>query len=108
MAYYRDLTKISINDYKEILHSGDLLPSWQVLKEDIDKNMDIIKCQKIQNLEELKTALKDKAKVEIFSEQSGLSVDYLMVLRRVINGYHPKPNRIKDFPGTPKIGRAHV
>ena len=101
MAYYRDLTKISIDDYKKILHSGDLLPSWQVLKEDIDKNMDIIKQQKIQNLEELKTALKDKAKVEIFSEQSGLSIDYLMVLRRVINGYHPKPNRIKDFPGTP-------
>ena len=101
MAYYRDLTKISIDDYKEILRSSDLLPSWKVLGENIDESMDSIKEQGVQNVEELKNTLKDKAKVEAFSKQSGLAVDYLSVLRRVINGYHPKPNRIKDFPGTP-------
>ncbi len=98
MAYYIDLQTISIDQYKEILESANLIPSWMILKENIHENLDIIKAQGIRNLDELKQSLKDKSKVRKFSEQSGLPENYLNVLRRVINGYHPKPNRIKDFP----------
>jgi len=97
MGYYINLKLISIDEYKEILKTADLLPSWQVLKEDIDKNLDIIKKHNIQNLDELLVALKNKSKLQEFSKQSGLSENYLAVLRRVVNGYQPKPNRIKDF-----------
>lgn len=43
MRYYIDLERISIDQYKEILKSADLIPSWMILKENIDKNLDIIK-----------------------------------------------------------------
>lgn len=33
----------------------------------------------------------------MFSQQSGLPKEYLVILNRVIKGYLPKPNRIKDF-----------
>ncbi|MEP1097025.1 MAG: DUF4332 domain-containing protein [Cyclobacteriaceae bacterium] len=98
MSYYRDLKDISIEQYKQILRSADMIPSWMVLKENIDECMEAIKDCDIQNLDELKTAVKNKDKVQEFAQQSGLSIDYLSVLRRVVNGYHPKPNRIKDFP----------
>lgn len=99
MGYYIDLTQISIDQYKKVLKSADLLPSWMILKNNIDENLEAIKKQGIRNIEELKIALKTKQKVLEFAQRSGLSEQYLTILRRVINGYHPKPNKIKDFPG---------
>lgn len=98
MAYYIDLEKITIEKYKKILKNANLIPSWMILKENIEQNLDEIKKQNILNLAELKLALKNKSKVQEFAGQSGLSEDYLIVLRRVINGYHPKPNKFKDIP----------
>ena len=98
MGYYIDLESISIDQYKEILKSADLLPSWRILKTDIDKNFDVIQKQGISNLDELQKALKNSTKIQEFSRQSGVPESYLTVLRRVVNGYHPKPNRFRDFP----------
>ena len=97
MGYYIDLKSIGIEKYKEILKTTELIPSWKVLGEDIEKNLDTIKKQNIENLEELLTALKDKNKIQEFSKLCGLPVTYLEVLKRVVNGYRQKPNRIKDF-----------
>jgi len=98
MGYSIDLKKISIEKYIEILKSAELIPSWKVLEKDIDENFNIIKKSNIKNLDELLTALKEKDKILKFSKQSGLSENYLAVLKRAINGYRRKPNRIKDFP----------
>jgi hypothetical protein len=97
MGYYIDLKSISIDKYKEILKTVELIPSWKILGSDIDKNLDSIKKNNIKNLDELLITLKDKDKVQEFSKQSGLQEDYLAVLKRVVNGYRQKPNRIKDF-----------
>ncbi len=97
MGYYIDLKSISIDKYKAILKTVELIPSWKVLENDIDKNLDIIKENNIKNLDEVLTALKDKDKIQKFSKQSGLQENYLSVLKRVVNGYRQKPNRIKDF-----------
>ena len=99
MGYYIDLQSISIDNYKGILKTATMIPSWKILKKNIDKNLDLIKEQGIHNLDELQKALKNKGTVHEFSKQSGLREDYLTILRRAVNGYHPKPNRIKDFPG---------
>ena len=97
MGYYIDLKGISIDKYKEILKTAELIPSWKILESDIDKNLDIIKKSNIKNLDELLIALRDKDKVKEFSKQTGLQENYLAVLKRVVNGYRQKPNRIKDF-----------
>ena len=97
MAYYIDLKTITLDKYKEVLKTADLIPSWKILEEDIDKNLDVIKKYNIENLDELLIAFKDKDKIQEFSIQSGLTEDYLTVLKRVVSGYRQKPNRIKDF-----------
>lgn len=97
MGYYVDLKSITIDEYKNVLKSTELIPSWKVLEENIDKNLDVIKKHNIKNLHELIIILKDKKDIELFSKKSGLSEKYLEVLKRVINGYKQKPNRIKDF-----------
>ena len=102
MGYFIDLKSISIDTYKEILKTTELIPSWKVLGEDIEKNLDSIKKQDIENLNELLIALKDKRTIQEFSKQSGLPAKYLEVLKRVVNGYRQKPNKIKDFPCIPE------
>jgi hypothetical protein len=101
MGYYIDLAAISIEAYKSILKETDLLPSWKILGADIDKNMDAILRKDITNLAMLIGAIKTKSKVQEFAGRSGLSIEYLTVLSRVIRGYHPKPNRFQDFPNMP-------
>jgi hypothetical protein len=103
MGYYIDLKSISIDKYKEILKTTELIPSWKVLGENIDNNLNIIKNQHIKNLDELLAALKDKDKIQEFSKQSGLPANYLEVLKRVVNGYRQKPNKIKDFTCIPEV-----
>ncbi|MBC8754099.1 DUF4332 domain-containing protein [Kordia sp. YSTF-M3] len=97
MGYYIDLKSISIDAYKDILKTKTFIPSWKILENDIDKNLNILKAHQINNLDELLITLKDKSKIQEFSKQSGLPENYLAVLKRVVKGYRPKPNRIKDF-----------
>jgi len=101
MGYYINLKSISIDQYKEILKAADLLPSRMVLKENMDINFNSIKSQNIRNVDEMQQALMNKNKLQDFSKQTGLSEEYLKILIREINSYHPTPNNIKDFPGTP-------
>ena len=98
MGYYIDLKNISIDKYAEILKAADLLPSRMILKNNIDDTFNIIKNQKVQNVDELQKALKNKNKLQDFSKLSGIQEDYLKILIREVNSYHQKPNRIKDFP----------
>jgi hypothetical protein len=99
MGYYIDLKKISIDEFKEILRTADLLPSHMILKTNIEEMFYLIKKQKIETVEELRIALRSNIKLQDFSKHSGISEDYLKILIRNVNGYRQKPNRIKDFPG---------
>ncbi len=98
MGYYIDLERISIDEYKTMLKNADLIPSWRVVQDHIDEHLDVVKQHNIQNVADLKKALKTTGHVLKFSQLSGLPEPYVAVLRRVTNGYHPKPNRIQDFP----------
>ena len=63
MGYYINLEKISIDNYKEILITANLLPSRIILKNNIEDNFKLIKKQKITNLQELFDTLKTKKKL---------------------------------------------
>lgn len=99
MGYYIDLEEISIDKYKEILKSADLLPGRMILKDNIDINFEIIKNQNVKNIDELLKILSNKKKLQDFSKQNNLNENYLTILNREIKSYRQKPNNIKDFPG---------
>ena len=101
MGYYIDLKKISIRR----LPGNSPINGSATQLEDTRKGYCLLNLEKmeplagIQNLEELLTALKTKKKLQEFSVSCEVPLDYLTVLRRVVNGYLPKPNRFRDFPG---------
>ncbi len=99
MGYYIDLEKTGIDEFKNKLLNTQLLPSREMLKTEIHENFEKIKKSGIQNLKELQNGLKNKKKVQLFAQKSGIEEKYLTLLRREINSLHPQPNRISDFPG---------
>lgn len=103
MGYSLDLAKISIEAYKEILKNKHLLPSRKVLNHDIDNNFDAIDSCRIKNLDELKSSLSTAKKLGMFSEKSGLSKDYLTILRREIGSIEPKTVLLTEFPEIEEI-----
>ena len=99
-AYYHiDSRKYTLQQLKMNLLSRELIPSRKVLKEDIERRFKILEKMGILNLQDLINALKNKKKMEIFSSSSGISVDYLTLLRREANSYFPNPVPLNKFPG---------
>jgi len=97
--YYIDLEKFSLEKFRHILETSELLPGRKVLKERISERFEILESVGIANLKELIGVLKTKKRLERFSQESGLPKDYLVILRREANSYMPKPVNLKDIPG---------
>jgi hypothetical protein len=97
--YHIDLEKFSLEKFRDILITGEVLPGRKILKEKISERFEILESMGIRNVKELIDALKTKAKVERLSQESGVPKDYLVILRREANSYIPKPVNLKDIPG---------
>lgn len=97
MGYYINLKSISLDRYKKKLTVGYLMPSRQLLKNDIDKVFKHIQQQGIQTVEELYKALKTKKKLELFADSSDISLEYLVVLVREIKSNIPNPIKLVEF-----------
>ncbi len=98
-GYYLDLNQFSITKLKDLLQQIRLLPSQQILLQDIDRQFAILREHGIENLAQLQSELKTKKRLTSFAAAVGLPVDYLTVLRREVNSYQPKPINLRNFPG---------
>ena len=90
-------TSMSLEAIKTRILGTDLVPSRAILKENIDGVFDALNKAGIDQLSELKAVLQTPAKLQALSQQCGVSVDYLNLLRREIESYESKPFKIKDI-----------
>lgn len=97
MGYYIDFNRITLEEFQKMLESTYLLPSQQIIAEDISERFQVLQAHGINNMQQLQQALKNKNAVNSFSKKTSLPVDYLTVLRRMVNSYHPQPRMIKDY-----------
>ena len=97
--YQIDLKKYSLQKYKKSLQSRDMIPSRKSLKGELDARFRILEERGIENLKELIDALKTKQKIEQFSKETGLSIQYLTLLNREARSYISKPIRLDKFSG---------
>ncbi len=101
-SYYIDLEKYPLSKFKQELAESELLPSRKILKEQIDNRFKILESNGIKNLNDLSTSLKTPKKAKEFAGRSGLPQDYILILRREVNSYLPKPVNLEKFPGIEK------
>jgi hypothetical protein len=99
MAYFIDLSKISLEVYKEKLKTAYLSPGRMILKENIDKRFSLLKEAGAGTVRDLLIILRSKKKFAELAKQRELPSEYLIILLRELNSIHPKPNKIRDFPG---------
>lgn len=98
MRYNLDLSTISIQEYKELLRHQNLLPGRRLLWQNIDNNFDGIEKQAIANIAELKKQLSTPKKISSFAIATGISEEYLILLKREIGCLEQKPVSIASFP----------
>jgi hypothetical protein len=96
--YFVDTSEFTMDKFRNILKTKNILPGRIVLKDNIDKRFYLLKSKGIISLYDLLESLKTKPKVERFSKDSGLSIDYLTILRREANSYVSVPVRLLDLP----------
>ncbi len=100
--YYIDLESIPLSEYEKELGQTELMKSRKILQEDIKSRFASLAKNGIRNLDDILSALKTPAKIKDFSKRSGLSEEYLAILKREIASRQPKPVNIKDFSGISK------
>jgi len=98
MGYSRNLDLITIDDFKEILVNRYLIPSMRVLLSDIDRRFDLLVQHNIINVEDLYQQTKTKKKVAHLVEVTGIDIDYMIVLRRLVSSYIAKPRKLNEYP----------
>jgi predicted flap endonuclease-1-like 5' DNA nuclease len=102
MAHYHiDTEKFSLEKFKNNIKTRDMIPSRVILKEDLDERFDLLDNTGISTLKDLIETLKSKAKIDQFSTETGLSVQYLTILVREAKSYLPNPIRLNKFVGVP-------
>jgi len=97
--YHMDLSQFSLDQLRHVLEAGSLLPSEQVLGEDMAGCFERLASLGIANLQDLVDRLGSKKKLIQFSEASGLPEKHLTVLRRRAGTYASKPVPLAKFPG---------
>ena len=98
MGYYLRLSKITLDDYKDMLINGRLIPSMKILRENIDSVFRSLASMGINTMEELYIQLKTKKKAEDFAKQVGIDKEYVIVLRRSVSSFIPPLRKLSDYP----------
>lgn len=99
--YHINLENYSLQRFKNNVKSRDLIPSRASLKDDLEERFKILENSGITNLKELIATLNTKPKIDLFSKETGLSKEYLIILSREARSYLPNPIRLDKFPGIP-------
>ena len=102
MSYYIDDTRFSLKEVEQKIKNSDLIPSREVLLNDIENVFKQLSKQEIKTLADLRKQLKTKKSINSFVIKSGLSEEYLILLRREIESYFPKTYNIDEFFWLPK------
>jgi len=83
----------------EILKKQNLLPGRKILLENLEENFHRMAATGIHNLAELKNNISSTQRLFAFAAKTGVSENYLTILKREMGSLEQKPVLISDFPG---------
>ena len=97
MKYDLDLSKMTIEEYKIFLKNQYLIPSRQILHENIDENFQVFKNCGFKSILDLKQAISTTAKIDKLAKETKISTEYLNILRRELGTFDKRGIPFKDF-----------
>ena len=102
MAYHIDAEKISLGDLQKRIEETDLVPSRISLLDELETKLQTLEQQGVTTLAKLRYELKNAKRREALSDVTGIDLQYLILLRREVGGYFPKPSALKAFDWLPE------
>jgi predicted flap endonuclease-1-like 5' DNA nuclease len=108
MVYHIDAENIGLEDLQKRIEGTDLVPSRASLLDGLQMKLQALEQQGITTLASLRNELKNAKRREALSNATGIDVQYLVLLRREIEGYFPKPPALKAFDWLPKEAIAKL
>lgn len=99
--YNLDPGQMTLDHFKELTRNKRLVPGRVALQDQMDERFGILERSGVESLGDLLRLLNSRSKIEDFSRKSGLSADYLVLLKREAGSYLAKPFPLSDFPGIP-------
>jgi hypothetical protein len=97
--YHLDMEAFSLDEFRHILETERLLPSEAILRDRLAERFSTLESMGIRHMADLTAAIKTKTKLERFAQASGLSKEYLVVLRRRAGSYTPRPIPLQKLVG---------
>jgi predicted flap endonuclease-1-like 5' DNA nuclease len=102
MAYSIDAEKIRLDGLRKRIEETDLVPSRASLTDGIGGKFKALEGRGITTLARLRGELKTAKRLESVAKETGIDPQYLILLRREIEGWFPKPFPLKAFDWLPK------
>ena len=99
--YSIDPSLVSLEEFRELTANRRMLPSRVVLQEEMVERFGQLQNAGLESLGDLLRILGSKSYIHAFSTQTGLSEDYLMLMKREAGSYMAKPFPLSSFPGIP-------
>jgi hypothetical protein len=101
MGYYIDAENMSLTALQQRIESTDLVPSRVPLLQGIGAVMAALAQHGMNTTADLRTALKTNKRLEAVAAETGIAADYLVLLRREVESYFPRPFPLKEFTWLP-------
>lgn len=92
------LENISLEEFAHILKTSYLIPSMRILLDNIDEYFTILAHHNIKSAFDIHLQTKSKKKMEILSKDSGVPLEYMNLLRRMVGSYIPKARKLIEYP----------
>ncbi len=108
MNYQFDAEKISLEDLQKRIETTDLVPSRAALLDGLSLKFEILKQKGFVTLAQLRNEWKTPARLEALAVTTGIDGQYLLLLRREVESYFPKPFHLKEFTRLPKNAVAKL
>ena len=99
MRYTLDLNRIPLADYQTLLANQNLLPGRRLLHDGIDRHFQALSAEQIETIAQLKQRLSAPQKLAALAAATGISEEYLLLLKREIGSLEQKPVPLSAFPG---------
>ena len=101
MTYHIDAARVSLDDLRKRIEETDLVPSRVSLLDGINTKTKVLEQHGVRTLASLRKELKNSKRLEALSKATDIETQYLILLRREIEGYFPKPPALKAFDWLP-------
>jgi hypothetical protein len=98
MGYSIELSAIPIYDYMHLLQRQLLLPGRRMLQEQLAERFALLAGMHLTTVAELSHALSTPQKRSSLAASTGISEEYLTLLRRELGSLTQKPVPLADFP----------